>query len=110
MTNQQKGTFTKEELEILDKDENRRHKQKGVECSVPGCTDWCVCNDLCHNHNMAKYRYGDALGKPEKKRRCRCGETFSHKYDSVKKCLRCRTEHRRKKNAEYVRRHREAKK
>ncbi len=86
-------------------------QQQGIECSIEGCADECVCNDLCHNHNMARYRYGDPMGKPEKTRRCKkCKKPFSHKSDSVKMCDSCRKAHRRRKNAVYVKRHREGKK
>lgn len=87
--------------------------QKGVECSVEGCTEWCVCNDLCHRHNMAKSRYGSPEGKPEKVRTCKtrgCKNKFSHKYDRVIKCEECRKAHRKKKMAGYAKKHRKGKK
>ena len=64
-----------------------RVKQKGVECSVEGCTDWCVGRDLCPKHNMALYRYGSVDGKPKTKKICVvCGKEFKHKYDITKYC------------------------
>lgn len=33
-----------------------RVRQRGIECSVEGCTGGCVGNDLCAKHNMAKHR------------------------------------------------------
>ena len=39
---------------MLVKKRGFRPRQKGVACSVEGCTDWCVSNDLCPKHNMAR--------------------------------------------------------
>lgn len=47
---------------MLVKERGFRPKQKGVECSEPGCDNWCVSNDLCPKHNMQKYR-ATAQGK-----------------------------------------------
>lgn len=64
-----------------------RPRQKGVECKVDGCTNWCVSNDMCANHNMALHRYGSIHGKPKKKHVCKgCGKEFEHKYDRTEYC------------------------
>lgn len=33
-----------------------RPRQKGVECSVEGCLDWCVSLDLCGKHRAQVWR------------------------------------------------------
>jgi len=33
-----------------------RRKQKGVVCSIMGCDNWCVSNNLCAKHNMQERR------------------------------------------------------
>ncbi|MGR3302306.1 MAG: hypothetical protein ACUZ8I_07355 [Candidatus Scalindua sp.] len=63
-----------------------RPRQKGVECSIPGCSDWCVSNDMCPRHNMAMYRYGNAMGKVVKKVCKACGGKFSGKRDKGDYC------------------------
>lgn len=40
----------------------RREAQKGVECSVVGCVNWCRSKGLCSKHYMALMRYGDVRG------------------------------------------------
>lgn len=50
-----------------------RPQQKGVECKVPGCTEWSVSLELCSKHYLALYRYGDVHGKPETAVVCACG-------------------------------------
>lgn len=50
-----------------------RPRQKGVECIVPGCTEWCVSLDMCSKHYLALYRYGSVHGKPEMAVVCACG-------------------------------------
>lgn len=70
-------------------DRGFRPRQKGVECSVEGCTGWCVSNDLCPKHNMALSRYGSVHGKAETKRICKnekCGKEFEHKLDRAEYC------------------------
>ncbi|KKM65013.1 hypothetical protein LCGC14_1495510 [marine sediment metagenome] len=64
-----------------------RVRQKEVECSVDGCKDTCVGNDLCSKHNMALYRYGNATGKPKIKKICiACGSEFENKYEITQYC------------------------
>lgn len=66
-----------------------RPRQKGVECRVEGCDDWCVSNDLCAKHNIAMRRYGNPLGKPATRKICKnkdCGREFEHKYDVTGYC------------------------
>lgn len=53
-----------------------RPRQKGVECGVAGCTDWCVSNDLCAKHQMRARRKtveGRAYTKEYNKRYRRSG-------------------------------------
>lgn len=70
-----------------------RPKQRGVRCSVTErngkpCRGWCVSNDMCARHNIAKARYGNPLGKRATKRVCKgCGEVFEHKYEVTAYCL-----------------------
>lgn len=33
-----------------------RKKQRGIACSVEGCNNWCVSNDLCAKHSMRERR------------------------------------------------------
>ncbi len=64
-----------------------RVKQKGVRCTVKGCKDYCVGNDLCSKHNMSLHRYGNPNGKPKVKLICvQCGSEFEHKYENTKYC------------------------
>lgn len=66
-----------------------RKKQKGKQCSVRGCTEWCVCNDLCPKHNMALHRYGSPLGKKPIKKVCKnkkCRKKFSNKLERTEYC------------------------
>jgi hypothetical protein len=54
-----------------------RKVQKGKDCSVEGCDNWCVSNDLCPKHQMALRRYGSVYGAKAGVRRgvCKgCGE------------------------------------
>lgn len=64
-----------------------RKRQKGIECGVDGCTDWCVGNDLCAKHNQARHR------KTEK------GKAYTKKYNERYKrpelnrvCIHCKVE------------------
>ncbi len=69
----------------MDSDRPFRPRQKGVECSVEGCTGWCVSNDLCSKHNMRKYRLtekGRAQVKAYNKR--------FKRPDIDKVCIRCK--------------------
>lgn len=73
---------------MLVKERGFRPKQKGVNCSEPGCTAWCVSNDLCPKHNMAKYRatvkgiaatkkYNQRVKRPDIDKACGlCGVAF----------------------------------
>ncbi len=71
----------------VSNDRGFRPRQKGVACSVEGCDNWCVSNDLCPKHNMAMSRYGSTLGKPAVKKVCKgCGKVFEHKYDVTGYC------------------------
>ncbi len=64
-----------------------RPQQKGVQCSIEGCTNWCVSNDLCAKHNMSMHRYGYPLGKPGIKKICKnCGKRFRNKYERTEYC------------------------
>jgi len=49
----------------------KRKRQKGVQCSVDGCGNWCTGNDLCQKHNQAMYRYGSVEGKAIVKSVCK---------------------------------------
>ncbi len=90
-----------------------RPRQKGVDCSVEGCSEWCVSNDLCSKHNMALSRYGSVDGKAAVKKVCKgCGEDFEHKYDSAEYCgIGCyrRSPENKKKAYEAVKRYRATK-
>lgn len=39
-----------------DNERGFRPRQKGIDCSVDGCTEGCVSNDLCPKHSMQKLR------------------------------------------------------
>ncbi len=81
-----------------------RNRQKGVLCSVDGCDDWCVGNDLCQKHNQALHRYGSVYGKEETDRDCEwCGKVFRSKYDSAVYCSdKCRNSVPERKRARYL--------
>lgn len=73
-----------------NKMDNRRWprvRQKGVKCSVEGCEDWCVGNDLCARHNAALRRYGSVHGKPYIEKECDfCGNIFKTKLERARYC------------------------
>ncbi len=87
-----------------------RPRQKGVTCSVEGCKNWCVSNDLCQNHNMAVRRYGSTSGKPAKSKICKgCNKEFAHKYEITEYCsIGCyhKTPEQKKKNYDAVKAYR----
>lgn len=61
--------------------------QRGRKCSVDGCTNWMVSNDLCNNHVMALRRYNNVSGKLAKRKVCPvCKETFESKRDDKEYC------------------------
>ena len=77
-----------------------RPKQKGVECSVDGCTDWCVSNDLCAKHNMRERRkqekykayvreYNKRYKRPSVEKICKCGLRFETARKNQVKCSAC---------------------
>lgn len=41
---------------MVESERGFRPRQKGVECSVDGCTDWCVSLDLCGKHRVQVWR------------------------------------------------------
>lgn len=92
------------------KERGFRPRQSGVPCSVEGCGNTCVSNDMCISHNMALHRYGSVHGKPAVKKICKaCGEEFEHKYDVAEYCnIKCyrSTDEYKKKRYEAVKRHR----
>lgn len=64
-----------------------RLRQKGVECSVEGCGNWCVSMDLCSKHGNAFRRYGNVLGKEAIGRECIvCGVIFKSIRDVARYC------------------------
>ena len=92
-----------------------RLRQKGKKCSVEGCNDWCVSNDLCGKHNMAVRRYGSVHGGKDGHRKgvCYCGKEFvmvktDQKYCSSK-CYRNAPEYK-KIAYERTKKHRESNK
>lgn len=94
-----------------------RPRQKGVECSVEGCTDWCVSNDLCPKHNMRERRkqekykaytreYNKRYKRPDIKKVCDiCYTIFVTARESQVVCSECSGSP--KSNYEAVKRHRE---
>lgn len=93
-----------------------RKQQKGKDCSIQGCKDSCVSNDMCPKHNMAKHRYGNPLGKPPIKKVCKnkkCRKRFSNKLERTDycspECYKATPEHKRMRR-DAVRKWREGKK
>ncbi len=65
-----------------------RKRQKGIECGVDGCDNWCVSNGLCSKHYMAQRRsveggraydrkYNKRYKRPDVKKVCVCGVEFT---------------------------------
>ncbi len=78
-----------------------RPRQKGVACSIEGCDNWCVSNDLCSKHNMARHRltekgrayvkkYNERYKQPDIKKACiECGGGFVTAKKSQELCSEC---------------------
>ena len=78
-----------------------RKKQKGIECSVDGCTGWCVSNDMCPKCNMRAYRatpegkastkaYNQRYKRPDIEKVCDvCHDTFLTARESQVSCSSC---------------------
>ncbi len=90
---------------MSSKERGFRPKQKGVECSVEGCTDWCISNDMCPRHNMAVWRrtekgkasvkrFNDKRRRDSITKECRhCGGEFVTARKAQGLCSACSKSH-----------------
>lgn len=81
-----------------------RVRQSGVDCSVVGCTNDCVSNDLCAKHSMRLHRltekgkayvrrYNKQYKRPEIDKTCiRCKKSFVTARKTQELCSECSPE------------------
>lgn len=90
-----------EAVAVAVKERGFRPRQKGVPCSIDGCDDWCVSNDLCPKHNMRERRkqekykaytreYNKKYKRPDIDKVCElCGAKFVTARESQTLCSEC---------------------
>ncbi len=77
-----------------------RVRQRGVDCSVAGCSGDRVSNDFCAKHNMRRHRrtekgaasvkaYNKRYKRPDIEKVCKCGEVFVTARANQERCGEC---------------------